>query len=82
MSRIKILAKYQWKRRRLASFGAIYKAAAPPSKTPNATTHGTDVGARTLGKAVTADLTVDARGNILSLTVTDVRDRPVVGISV
>ncbi|MGE4277053.1 MAG: hypothetical protein AB7E30_07745, partial [Lawsonibacter sp.] len=42
---------------------------------------GTEVGERTLGKAVTADLGLDESGNVVSITVTDVRERPVVGIS-
>lgn len=42
---------------------------------------GTDVAGRTLGKAVTANLELDRRSNILAVTITDIRDRPVVGIS-
>lgn len=42
---------------------------------------GTEVGTRTLGKAVTADLGLDESGNVVSISVTDVRVRPVVGIS-
>ena len=38
-------------------------------------------GARTIGKAVTADLTTDAQGNITAVTVKTVSDRPVIGIS-
>ena len=40
-----------------------------------------DPGQRTIGKAVTADIVTDEKGNILSLTVTSVAERPVVGIS-
>ena len=36
---------------------------------------------RTLGKAVTADLTTDDKGNITSVEVKSVSDRPVIGIS-
>ena len=36
---------------------------------------------RTLGKAVTADLTTDKRGNVTNLAVKSVTDRPVIGIS-
>lgn len=42
---------------------------------------GTETGDRTLGKAVTADLTIDGNGAVASVTVTKVSDRPVVGIS-
>lgn len=42
---------------------------------------GTDPGERTLGKAVTADLTVDGNGAIAAVTVTKISDRPTVGIS-
>ena len=42
---------------------------------------GTDTGARTLGKAVTADLVIDGNGAVSSVTVTKVSDRPTVGIS-
>lgn len=45
-----------------------------------ATALGTQVGERTLGDAVTADLTVSG-GEVQSITVTDVSDRPTVGIS-
>ena len=38
-------------------------------------------GARTIGKAVTADLTTDGEGNITAVTVKTVTDRPVIGIS-
>ena len=40
-----------------------------------------DTGTRTLGKAVTADLTLDADGKVSAVTVTAVSKRPVVGIS-
>lgn len=36
---------------------------------------------RTLGKAVTADLTTDSRGNITKIRIRSVTDRPVIGIS-
>ena len=42
---------------------------------------GVDVGARTLNKAVTATLGLDAEGSIVAITVTGVAERPVVGIS-
>ena len=42
---------------------------------------GTDPGQRTLGDAVTADLGLDADGKIVTITVTDVAERPVIGIS-
>ena len=42
---------------------------------------GVEVGERTLNKAVTADLGLDAAGNVVEITVTDVSRRPVVGIS-
>lgn len=38
-------------------------------------------GDRTLGKAVTADLQTDSKGNIVSVEVVAVNDRPVIGIS-
>lgn len=41
----------------------------------------TDIGERTLGKAVIADLTIDDSGKIANIIVTKVRTRPVVGIS-
>ena len=41
----------------------------------------TQTGVRTLGKAVTADLVLNDRGEILSVFVTKVEDRPTVGIS-
>ena len=42
---------------------------------------GTNPGERTLGKAVTADLVIDEFNNVVEITVTDVTERPVVGIS-
>jgi gamma-glutamyl-gamma-aminobutyrate hydrolase PuuD len=42
---------------------------------------GTDVGARTLGKAVHAALEIDENNNVVNLTITNVRERPVIGIS-
>lgn len=42
---------------------------------------GTETGERTLGKAVTADLVIDGNGAVSSVTVTNVSDRPTVGIS-
>ena len=42
---------------------------------------GTDHADRAIGAAVTADLTFDASGAVSSITVTDVSDRPVIGIS-
>ena len=36
---------------------------------------------RTIGKAVTADLTTDGKGNITAVAVKSVSDRPVIGIS-
>ncbi len=42
---------------------------------------GTSTGKRTLGKAVTADLTIDGNGNVASVTVKKVTERPIVGIS-
>ena len=41
----------------------------------------THPGATALGKAITADLTTDHEGNILTLTVKAVQPRPVIGIS-
>ena len=41
----------------------------------------TDPGARTLGDAVTADLTLGEDGTVVAITVTDVSERPIVGIS-
>ena len=38
-------------------------------------------GSRTIGKAVTADLATDAKGNITDLTVKSVSERPVIGIT-
>lgn len=38
-------------------------------------------GSRTLGKAVTADITTDDKGNILTVTVKTVSERPVIGIT-
>ena len=46
-----------------------------------ATVHGTNAGVRTLGKAVTANLEIDNNNKITKLTVTGVRERPIVGIS-
>ena len=40
-----------------------------------------DPGVRTIGKAVTADITTDAEGNIKTLTVKSVSERPVIGIT-
>lgn len=42
---------------------------------------GTEPGARTIGKAVTADIVTDSRGKIISLVIRSVSDRPVIGIS-
>ena len=42
---------------------------------------GTTVGDRTLGKAVLANLEIDERNKILSVTITDILERPVIGIS-
>ncbi len=42
---------------------------------------GTSTTGRTLGKAVLADLFVNENGEIISIVVTDIRTRPVVGIS-
>lgn len=42
---------------------------------------GTDPGTRTLGKAVTADLTIGADGTVDAIAVDSVQTRPVVGIS-
>ena len=41
----------------------------------------TDPGERTIGKAVTADLGLNSRGEVVSIQVTSVDDRPIVGIS-
>lgn len=41
----------------------------------------TDPGQRTIGKAVTADITTDAEGNITAVTVKTVSERPVIGIT-
>ena len=43
--------------------------------------YGTDTGIRTLGKAVTADLTLNAAGDVISVNITRIADRPTVGIS-
>ena len=43
--------------------------------------HTEDPGTRTLGKAVTADITTDSKGNITALTVKTVTERPVIGIT-
>lgn len=40
-----------------------------------------DPGSRTIGKAVTADVVTDDKGNIMSVTVKSVSDRPVIGIT-
>ena len=42
---------------------------------------GTDLGERTLGKAVRANLGINEKNKIVTLTITDIRERPVVGIS-
>ena len=42
---------------------------------------GGGFGDRTLGKAVTADIKTDKRGNITALTIRSVADRPVIGIT-
>ena len=51
--------------------------------TPDApqTAAGCSADGRTLGKAVTADLTTDGSGNIKSLVIRSVTDRPVIGIT-
>lgn len=41
----------------------------------------TETGVRTLGKAVTADLTLNPGGEVTSITITRIADRPTVGIS-
>ena len=41
----------------------------------------TDPGSRTIGKAVVADLVTDDKGDIVSVNVRSVSDRPVIGIS-
>ncbi len=46
-----------------------------------AVVHGTDKGERTLGKAVRADLTLNADGDVLAIAVVSVTDRPTIGIS-
>ena len=43
--------------------------------------HSYKTGERTLGQAVTADLTLDKSGKITAIEVTGVRERPVIGIS-
>lgn len=45
------------------------------------TAAGCGIEGRTLGKAVTADIQTDSRGNITVLTVRSVTDRPVIGIT-
>ena len=47
---------------------------------PEAVTGGSTAG-RTLGKAVTADIWTDRRGNISAIAIRSVADRPVIGIS-
>ena len=42
---------------------------------------GTAVGVRTLGKAVKANLEINGKGKITTVTITSIRERPVVGIS-
>ena len=42
---------------------------------------GCGTGGRTLGKAVTADISTDGRGNIERLVIRSVADRPVIGIT-
>ena len=42
---------------------------------------GTDIGERTLGKAVTADLYLNKQGQIIAIDVQNVAQRPVIGIS-
>lgn len=46
-----------------------------------ATVLGTDSSGRTIGAAVTADLGLDAEGSIVSIAVTGISERPVIGIS-
>ena len=46
-----------------------------------ATVLGTSTEGRTLGQAVTADLTFNAAGEVTEVTITDIRERPVIGIS-
>lgn len=60
----------------LEKLAAVLGSADAPAEVLSA-----DPGARTIGKAVTADLTTDARGNITAVTVKTVSDRPVIGIS-
>lgn len=54
---------------------AMGRADTPPEQ------YGTRMGPRTLGKAVTADLTFNKKGQISRICVTAVNDRPIVGIS-
>ena len=46
-----------------------------------ATVLGTSTEGRTLGQAVTADLTFNGAGEVTEVTITDIRERPVIGIS-
>lgn len=41
----------------------------------------TNPGERTLGKAITANLTLDDQGNVTVIAITSVADRPIIGIS-
>ena len=60
----------------LDALTAVMGAADAPAET-----HSYKTGERTLGKAVTADLTLDKSGKITAIEVTGVRERPVIGIS-
>ena len=46
-----------------------------------AVVHGTDKGERTLGKAVRANLELNAIGDVVSIEIVSVTDRPTIGIS-
>ena len=46
-----------------------------------ATVLGTSTEGRTLGQAVTADLTFNGAGDVTTVTITEIRERPVIGIS-
>ena len=59
----------------------LYALAADGTADAPATVLGTSTEGRTLGQAVTADLTFNGAGEVTEVTITDIRERPVIGIS-
>lgn len=63
----------------ISSLEALARVLGTPDAPKAAAGCGTD--GRTLGKAVTADITTDSRGNITELRIRSATDRPVIGIT-